>query len=269
MKINSPLFNINNFVFHYPDTKTPSVDFLKSNLVIPRGKKTFILGPSGCGKTTLLQILGLLRDATLAPSVITMDMDGHKDYSKLTPNEKTTIRGANFGFILQSFYLLPNFRVLENIAMPLILNKGMNRRDACNYTRNEIKNSGLCGSDENDLNNVLDHTSDKLSQGQKQRVAILRALIHDPEVVFADELTSNLDPNTIRKTFKFLNNWQSDKDNRSIIMITHDIQTAIKHADYFVVMDSNHQLAMAFSKEDFLENKEQLNKIMELEHTYV
>lgn len=265
MKNISPLFNINNFVFHYPDTKTPSVDFSKSTLMIPRGKKTFILGPSGCGKTTLLQILGLLRDATLAPSTITME--GCQEYSKLTPDEKIAIRGKKFGFILQSFYLLPNFRVLENIAMPLILN-GMNRRDACNYTREEINQSGLCGSDENDLNNVLDHTSDKLSQGQKQRVAILRALIHSPQVIFADELSSNLDPGTTRKTFELLNRWQGEKDGRSIIMITHDIQTAFRHADYFVVMDGNHHLAMAFSKEELLEKRDQLNKIMNLEPTY-
>lgn len=263
MIINTPLFNINNFVFHYPDARTPSVDFSKSNLLIPRGKKTFILGPSGCGKTTLLQILGLLRDATLPKSTIIMD--GTQDYSKLTPNEKSTIRGKNFGFILQSFYLLPNFRVLENIAMPLILN-GMNRRDACKHTRVVIKASGLCGSDENDLNNVLDHTSDKLSQGQKQRVAILRALIHGPQIIFADELTSNLDPSTTRKTFELLNRWQLEKKNRSIIMITHDIQTAIRHADYFVVMDSNHHLVMAFPKEEYQKNKEKLIKIMDLEH---
>ena len=176
VKMNSPLFSINNFVFQYPDTKTPSVDFTKSNLVIPRGKKTFILGPSGCGKSTLLQILGLLRDAPLSTSMITMD--GTQDYSKLSSNDKTAIRGKNFGFILQSFYLLPNFRVLENIAMPLILN-GMHRRD----------------------------------------------------------------------------------------MITHDIQTAIRHADYFVVMDSNHHLAMAFPKEEYQKNKGQLIKIMDLEYT--
>jgi ABC-type lipoprotein export system ATPase subunit len=264
VKMNSPLFSINNFIFHYPDMKTPSVEFTKSNLVIPKGKKTFILGPSGCGKTTLLQILGLLRDAPLSTSTITMD--GIQDYSKLSSNEKTAIRGKNFGFILQSFYLLPNFRVLENIAMPLILN-GMHRRDACDLTREVIKDSGLCGSDENDLNQVLDHTSDKLSQGQKQRVAILRALIHGPQVIFADELTSNLDPSTIRKTFELLNKWQGAEDNRSIIMITHDIQTAIRHADYFVVMDSNHHLAMAFPKEEYPKNKEQLIKIMDLENT--
>jgi len=264
VKMNSPLFNINNFVFHYPDTITPSVDFSKANLVIPKGKKTFILGPSGCGKTTLLQILGLLRDAPLSKSTITLD--GTQDYSKLSSNDKTAIRGNNFGFILQSFYLLPNFRVLENIAMPLILN-GMDRRDACNHTREVIKDSGLCGSDENDLNQVLDHTSDKLSQGQKQRVAILRALIHGPQVIFADELTSNLDPSTIRKTFELLNKWQGAEDNRSIIMITHDTQTAIRHADYFVVMDSNHHLAMAFPKEEYPKNKEKLIKIMDLENT--
>jgi len=266
MKINSPLFKINDFVFHYPDTKHPSINFSKSTLTIPRGKKTFILGPSGCGKTTLLQILGLLRDAfNLSPSSIVMD--GTQDYVKLTRYEKTVIRGKNFGFILQSFYLLPNFRVLENIAMPLILN-GMHRKDACNHTREVIKDSRLCGSDENDLNKVLDHTSDKLSQGQKQRVAILRALIHDPQVIFADELTSNLDPSTIRKTFELLNQWQGAEENRSIIMITHDIQTAIRHADYFVVMDSNHHLAMAFPKEEYPQNKEQLIKIMDLENTY-
>jgi ABC-type lipoprotein export system ATPase subunit len=265
VKMNSPLFNINNFVFHYPDKKSPSVDFTKSNLIIPKGKKTFILGPSGCGKTTLLQILGLLRDAPL--STYTITMDGIWDYSKLSPNEKTAIRGKYFGFILQSFYLLPNFRVLENIAMPLILN-GMHRRDACDHTREVIKDSGLCGSDENDLNHVLDHTSDKLSQGQKQRVAILRALIHGPQVIFADELTSNLDPSTTRKTFELLNRWQGAEDNRSIIMITHDIQTAIRHADYFVVMDSNHHLAMAFPKEEYQNNKEQLIKIMDLENNY-
>jgi ABC-type lipoprotein export system ATPase subunit len=266
MKMNSPLFNINNFVFHYPDTKTPSIDFSKSNLGIPRGKKTFILGPSGCGKTTLLQVLGLLRDATnLAPSSIIMD--GTQDYSKLTSNEKTVIRGNTFGFILQSFYLLPNFRVLENIAMPLILN-GMHREVACNHARGKIKDSGLCGSDENDLNKVLHHTSDKLSQGQKQRVAILRSLIHDPQVIFADELTSNLDPSTTRKTFELLNRWQGEKEDRSILMITHDIQTAIRHADYFVVMDSNHQLAMAFPKEEFAENKDQLFNTMDLENNY-
>ena len=265
VKMNSPLFNINNFVFHYPDTKTPSIDFTKSNLVIPKGKKTFILGPSGCGKTTLLQILGLLRDAPLPTYTITMD--GIRDYSRLSPNEKTAIRGKNFGFILQSFYLLPNFRVLENIAMPLILN-GMHRRDACDHTREVIKDSGLCGSDENDLNHVLDHTSDKLSQGQKQRVAILRALIHGPQVIFADELTSNLDPSTTRKTFELLNRWQGAEDNRSIIMITHDIQTAIRHADYFVVMDSNHHLAMAFPRDEFAKNKDQLIKTMDLENNY-
>lgn len=252
-----PLFSFANLQFSYPGPKhsrngCTAIDFSSNEFHIRQGVKTVLLGPSGCGKTTLLQICGLLRQAPLQPGQVVFDSTC--DYAVISPQAQLELRRNSFGFILQTFFLLPNFSMVENTAMPLIF-QGMEKSRALKHAREFIQKSGLSGSGENDLEHNLDKTSDQLSQGQKQRVAILRALIHDPTVIFADEFTSNLDGNTIEKTFLLIDDWQKKGAQkgqlRSLVLVTHDQAVAARHGDHFVVINESHRLKKQFSRQEF------------------
>lgn len=194
-------------------TKVEKIHVLKNvNLVFNKGDFVSIQGKSGSGKTTLLNILGLLD----TPTDGKMFVDGEKiDYR----NEKikNVIRNQKMGFVFQFHYLLNEFTALENVMMPALINRKMDKA--------EIRKKAGELLELVELGNRKDHKPLELSGGEKQRVAIARAMINSPEIIYADEPTGNLDTDTsniINSLFKKINR----EKNQSIIIVTHSLELA-------------------------------------------
>lgn len=180
------------------------------DLQIEAGESVAIWGPSGCGKSTLLKIIGLLDLFT----------QGHyllkgQDINMLSPSKLAALRNRFFGFIFQSFYLIPHLTVIENVMLPLLY-RGETRIRA----RQKAK----------DLLNSLElsawhyYLPNELSGGQQQRVAIARALIGAPKIILADEPTGALDPNLSKQVFELLKS--AVKEGVTLLMVTHDAALA-------------------------------------------
>lgn len=186
------------------------VEALKNiNLSIEKGKFTAIIGPSGSGKSTLLHCIAGL-DSITSGRVI---LDG-EDISKLSEDKLSKLRSRKFGFIFQSFNLIPVISVYDNIVLPVdIDNKKVDKR----YIDNIIDILGL-GDKVNKFPN-------QLSGGQQQRVAIARALANKPGIIFADEPTGNLDSNTTEEVMNLLR-FCVDEYNQTLVMITHNDEIA-------------------------------------------
>ena len=138
-----------------------------------------IVGPSGAGKSTLLQLLGTL-DKPTSGSVLF----GNQDISNLNQSHLSKFRNTNIGFIFQFHHLLPEFTSLENVCMPAYIN-GVSKKDAAVRGKELLTMLGL--------GNRIEHKPNELSGGEQQRVAVARALINEPKVIFADEPSGNLD----------------------------------------------------------------------------
>ena len=149
------------------------------NLEISRGEVVAIVGPSGCGKSTLLHILGSLDKADMGEIVI-----NNKALSLLSGNKLAAFRNKHIGFVFQFHHLLPEFTALENVCIPGWL-AGRNKNEVKEKAEGLLKILGLVDRNENKPN--------QLSGGEQQRVAVARALINNPDIVFADEPTGNLD----------------------------------------------------------------------------
>ncbi len=176
---------------------------------IPTGDFLAIMGTSGSGKSTLLNLLGALDRPTRGQYIL-----AGKDVAQLEDDELSEIRNQLIGFIFQSFNLIPQYTVLENIEVPLLYRPGYPPLTAADRDRcMEVAN--LVG-----LGERLDHKPFQLSGGQQQRVAIARALINDPAIIMADEPTGNLDSATGTEIMKFL--CKLNEQGRTIIMVTHE-----------------------------------------------
>ena len=165
-----------------------------------------ILGPSGCGKSTMLNILGCLDQ----PSVGQYLLDG-LDVSKLSDDDLSQVRGKKLGFIFQSYNLIQQLTVVENIEVPLYY-QGVSEKESREIAVELATRVGL--------GKRLDHRPTELSGGQQQRVAIARALSNNPSVILADEATGNLDSKSggdILEIFDRLN-----AEGKTLILITHD-----------------------------------------------
>ncbi|MCB1093058.1 MAG: ABC transporter ATP-binding protein [Verrucomicrobiae bacterium] len=198
------------------------------DLTVFEGDYISILGPSGCGKSTLLNILGCLDQ----PSVGEYLLEG-RDVSKLEDDELSQVRGKRLGFIFQSYNLIQQLTVVENIEVPLYY-QGVPESESRGIAVDLARQVGL--------GERLDHRPTELSGGQQQRVAIARALANDPAVILADEATGNLDSKSggdILKIFDDLN-----AAGKTLIMITHDEKMAdrtprvIRLKDGQIVFDS-------------------------------
>ena len=176
------------------------------NLKIGKGEFIAIMGPSGCGKSTLLNILGLL-DETDSGEYILNDKPVKESSSK----ERAKLRNKHFGFVFQSFNLLPRTSAFDNIMLPL------------NYRKQEGKKEQVMEKLEQvGLMDKVKSPPNQLSGGQQQRVAIARALVGNPEVILADEPTGNLDTKTgleIMEIFKKIN-----KEGTTVIVVTHNTE---------------------------------------------
>ena len=190
----------------------------------PVGDFVAIMGQSGSGKSTLLNLLGALDRPTSGNYILS----GY-DVGKLNDDELSEIRNRLIGFIFQSYNLIPQYTVLENIQVPLHY-----RSDRRTIGPAEI-NRCLDLAGKVGLSDRLDHRPFQLSGGQQQRVAIARALINDPEIILADEPTGNLDSVTEKEIMDLLTGL--NREGRTIIMVTHETSVARRARHQIVMKD--------------------------------
>lgn len=189
------------------------------SLTIDDGKFIAIVGKSGSGKSTMMNIIGAL-DMPTEGEVIS----GGQELTKLSSDKLAEYRNKHIGYIFQSFYLEPTFTVLENVAMPLTIS-GMKKNEREALAKEAINKLGL--------EDKTYKKASELSGGQKQRVSIARAIVHNPEIVLADEPTGNLDSQNGKEVIKLL---QGISDlGKTVVLVTHNIEDAYK-TDLMVVL---------------------------------
>jgi putative ABC transport system ATP-binding protein len=202
-----PVVQTHNLKKHY-FLETVVVRALRNvSLTVEQGEFVALMGPSGSGKSTLLNLLGCLDRPTDGTYIL-----GEDDVSIMDDDRLSEIRSRYLGFIFQSYNLLPQYTVVENIEVPLLyqgcrINEKTRKR--C------IQLAELVG-----LGDRLDHRPMQLSGGQQQRVAIARALVNDPHVILADEPTGNLDSRTSDEIMQML--IRLNNAGKTIIMVTHE-----------------------------------------------
>jgi putative ABC transport system ATP-binding protein len=177
------------------------------NLNIEKGEFLSIMGPSGCGKSTLLSIMGLLDTPSKGQIII-----NGQQVNSLSNKELAAFRNQKLGFIFQSYHLINDLSVLDNVELPLLYRKTGSR---------ERKNQATAALEKVGLGNRIKHFPSQLSGGQRQRVAIARAIVGNPELILADEPTGNLDSvmgNEIMEILIQLNT----AGGTTIVMVTHD-----------------------------------------------
>lgn len=181
----------------------------------PKGDFVAIMGTSGSGKSTLLNLLGALDRPTSGNYIL-----GGEDVATLSDDELSRIRNQKLGFIFQSYNLILQYTVLENIQVPLLYRVG---NPPISEEDNErcLALAKLVGLDQR-----LDHRPFQLSGGQQQRVAIARALVNNPEIILADEPTGNLDSVTGEEIMQMLE--RLNAEGRTIIMVTHENDIALR-----------------------------------------
>ena len=175
------------------------------SLEIKEGEFVAIMGPSGCGKSTLLNILGLLDNPTNG----TYQLNG-TDVSKFSEAERTNLRKGVIGFVFQSFNLIDELNVYENIELPLLY-MGVPKEERKKRVEEAMKRM--------DISHRVKHFPQKLSGGQQQRVAIARAVVANPKIILADEPTGNLDSKNGKEVMDLLT--QLNKEGTTVVMVTH------------------------------------------------
>ena len=191
------------------------------NLEVKKGEFVAIMGPSGCGKSTLLNILGLLDTPTEGAYIL----DG-KDVSQMSEDDRTDLRKGKLGFVFQSFNLIDELNVTENVELPLLY-MGTSKKERRQQVKDVIERVAMA--------HRAQHFPAQLSGGQQQRVSIARALAGDPSVILADEPTGALDSKTGRDVMQFLQ--QLNREGNTIILITHDNSIAAKASRIIRVTD--------------------------------
>lgn len=205
------------------------------NLTIKKGEFVSIIGPSGSGKSTLLHLLGGLDHATSG----SIEIDG-RTLNKMSDKEISEFRNQKIGFVFQDFNLLDNLTVEENIGLPLLIQSGKSKLTEEQQTAVDQILADL------ELTHRAKHRPTEISGGQKQRTAIGRALINNPEIILADEPTGNLDTQTGKQIINLLQTMHR-KRNITLIIITHDHNVA-DEADRIVKIQDGHLTNASSSK---------------------
>ncbi len=189
------------------------------NLTVTKGSFVAIMGPSGSGKSTLLNILGCLDRPSTGEYFL-----GPDNVAEMEDDVLSKIRGKRLGFIFQSYNLIAQLTVIENIQVPLIYQQ----EDLETHREHCIELAKLVG-----LSERLDHRPNQLSGGQQQRVAIARSLVNEPLMILADEPTGNLDSQTEIEVMEIIN--RLNKEGKTIVLVTHDDSVA-QHAHRVIHM---------------------------------
>jgi len=196
--------------------RTDTVETLAINgisLDIAKGEFLSIMGPSGCGKSTLLNIMGLLDEPSKGNIKI-----ADQDITKFSDQQLAKFRNQKLGFIFQSYHLINDLQVLDNVELPLLYRAGSAKE------RRELATEALAKVG---LSNRIKHFPTQLSGGQRQRVAIARAIVGRPQIILADEPTGNLDSAMGNEIMDILINLNKN-DGATIVMVTHDENMAHK-----------------------------------------
>lgn len=195
-------------IFRTEEVETTALN--KVNLHVKEGEYVAVMGPSGCGKSTLLNILGLLDN----PSSGSYIFNG-TEVANLKERDRTVFRKGNIGFVFQSFNLIDELNVYENVELPLIYlkMKGAERKKKVEEALERMK-----------ISHRAKHFPQQLSGGQQQRVAIARAVVANPRLILADEPTGNLDSKNGIEVINLLS--ELNKEGTTIIMVTHSDRDA-------------------------------------------
>jgi putative ABC transport system ATP-binding protein len=189
------------------------VDALRGvSLTVQEGDYLSIMGPSGCGKSTMLNLLGCLDRPTTGKYIL-----GGEDISSLDDDSLSLVRGSRLGFVFQSYNLIQQLTVIENIEVPLYYQ---------NWPEGESRKLAVEFAKRVGLGERLHHKPFELSGGQQQRVAIARALVNDPLIILADEPTGNLDTVSGEEILRIFDDLQ--QQGRTLIMVTHDSHVAAR-----------------------------------------
>jgi len=180
------------------------------NIEISKGEFVAVMGPSGCGKSTLLNILGLLDNPTSGEYYL-----NGKEVSKLKENQRTNLRKGVIGFVFQSFNLIEELNVYENIELPLLYMK-MPAADRKKKVKEAMERMAISHREK--------HFPQQLSGGQQQRVAIARAVVANPDLILADEPTGNLDSKNGAEVMSLLT--ELNREGTTIVMVTHSMHDA-------------------------------------------
>ena len=177
------------------------------NIEVQRGEFISVMGPSGCGKSTLLNIMGLLDE----PTIGTVEINGQV-VSTFSDRNLAKMRNSKIGFVFQSFHLINDLTVVDNVEIPLLYRR---------MSSSQRRKLALNALDKVGLGARTKHFPSQLSGGQRQRVAIARAIVGQPEIILADEPTGNLDSTMGDEIMTILTDLNKD-DGTTIIMVTHD-----------------------------------------------
>src|SRR5687767_2453126 len=203
------------------------------HLEIKSGEYIAIAGPSGCGKSTLLSILGLLDSPTEGKYIL-----NGKSVADLPLNERATIRNRDIGFIFQSFNLIGDLNVYQNVELPLTYRPGMSR---------EVRRKAVMQALERvNMAHRVNHYPSQLSGGQQQRVAVARALAGEPAILLADEPTGNLDSKNGEAVMEMLRKLHAQ--GATICMVTHDPRFT-RYADRTVHLFDGHIVEETHARE--------------------
>ena len=206
-------------IYDLGEVKVPALAGV--SIDIKEGSYVAIMGPSGSGKSTMLNILGCLDQPTSGRYYL-----GEQDVSLMNDSALSEVRGQRIGFIFQSYNLIPQLDVVENIHVPLFYQG----KQLSSYRRRCEELAELVG-----LGDRLDHRPLQLSGGQQQRVAVARSLVNDPLMILADEPTGNLDSKTSLEILDLLGKLHAD--GKTIIMVTHDEEVAERAERVIRLMD--------------------------------
>ena len=182
------------------------------DLHIKKSEIVAIVGPSGAGKTTLLQILGTLDKPTNSDVLVI----NNTDINKLNDRALSKFRNTHIGFIFQFHQLLPEFTALENVCIPGFI---------ANRSKNQVEQEAMELLEFLGLSDRTDHKPNELSGGEQQRVAVARALINKPDVIFADEPSGNLDTNSSRNLHELFFTLR-EKFGQTFVIVTHNQELA-------------------------------------------
>lgn len=201
------MLHLNNICKTYQTDKIETSALSDINLTIKKGEFVSVMGQSGCGKSTLLNIIGLLDQ----PSSGELQFAGQK-ITSYRDKDIAKLRNEKIGFIFQSFHLIPDLRVLDNVELPLLYR---------NVSAKRRKQMALEALEKVGLSARTQHYPNQLSGGQQQRVAVARAIVGNPELLLADEPTGNLDSHMGNEIMEIIESLHKDH-NTTVVMVTHD-----------------------------------------------